>query len=119
MSDETAETVKIKLFLAQGNWCFTPGEKLMYHKRQHGESYIKSLHLKPCKLQMCHAMTADSSVRHRTYSEDTWSVFEEDEDMFQHGIFSDECTFHVTGKVNIQTVRFWGSEQPNMILKQP
>ena len=29
--------------------------------------------------------------------------------------FSDEATFHVSGKLNEQHVRIWGSEQPHVI----
>jgi hypothetical protein len=44
-------------------------------------------------------------------------MFEEDEDLLERVIFSDGCTFHVSGKVNTQSVRFWGSEQPHVILE--
>ena len=32
-------------------------------------------------------------------------------------IFSDEATFHVSGKVNRHNVRIWGSENPHAILE--
>jgi hypothetical protein len=42
-----------------------------------------------------------------------WYGFEEDESLFERVIFSDGHSFCVSGKVNTQNMRVWGSEQPH------
>jgi hypothetical protein len=32
-------------------------------------------------------------------------------------VFSDEATFHISGKVNRHNVRIWGTENPHTILE--
>ena len=39
----------------------------------------------------------------------------EDEEFFKQICFSDEATFHVSGKQNTHNVRIWGSEHPHEI----
>jgi len=38
---------------------------------------------------------------------------ENDDDLLAKIIFSDEATFHLSGKVNRYNVRIWGSENPH------
>ena len=40
-----------------------------------------------------------------------------DEEFLKRICFSDETTFHVSGKLNKHNVRIWGSEQPHEIRK--
>ena len=42
---------------------------------------------------------------------------ENDDDLLAKIIFSDEATFHLSGKVNRFNVRIWGSENPHAILE--
>ena len=36
----------------------------------------------------------------------------EKNDLVERLVFCDEMTFSISGKVNVQTVRIWGTEQP-------
>jgi hypothetical protein len=42
---------------------------------------------------------------------------QDDERFLDSVIFSDESTFHVSGKVNTHNCRIWGSENPRFFLK--
>ena len=42
---------------------------------------------------------------------------ENDDDLLAKIIFSDEVTFHLSGKVNRYNVRIWGSENPHATLE--
>jgi len=42
---------------------------------------------------------------------------ENDDDLLTKIIFSDEATFHLSGKVNRYNVRIWGSENPHASLE--
>lgn len=42
---------------------------------------------------------------------------ENDDAFFHRLIFSDECTFHISGKVNRHNVRIWGTENPRASLQ--
>ncbi|GBM18525.1 hypothetical protein AVEN_38107-1 [Araneus ventricosus] len=41
----------------------------------------------------------------------------EDETMADRLIFSDESTFHISGKVNRYNSRIWGTEKPSTVIK--
>jgi hypothetical protein len=41
----------------------------------------------------------------------------EKDGFFERLIFSDECTFHLCGKVNIRNVRIWGTESPKSVVE--
>jgi len=41
----------------------------------------------------------------------------EEDDFFERLIFSDECTFHLCGKVNRHNVRIWGAENPKSVVE--
>ena len=44
-------------------------------------------------------------------------LLENDDDLLAKTIFSDEATFHLTGKVNRYNVMIWGSENPHATLE--
>ena len=37
------------------------------------------------------------------------------ENLMQHGLFSEEATFHICGHVNRHNCRIWADEQPNAL----
>ena len=41
----------------------------------------------------------------------------EEDGFFERLIFSDECTFHLCGKVNRHNVRIWGTENPKSVVE--
>ena len=72
----------------------------------------KSLTMKPYKLLLVKAITADDKRKRKQFCVDMQEKLEEDKFM-KHLVFSDEATFHMNGKVNKHNVRIWGEENPN------
>jgi len=74
------------------------------------------LKLKPYRLMLLQNLQLDDHLRRMTFCTELQALMEED-DFFERLIFSDECTFHLCGKVNKHNVRIWGQENLNLLLK--
>ena len=61
-------------------------------------------------------LQSDDHHRGTTFCTELQALMEED-GFFERLIFSDECTFHVCGKVNRHNVRIWGQKILNLLLK--
>jgi hypothetical protein len=68
-------------------------------------------------MQICQTITVEVKVRRRAFCEELLSGFEEDFDLLERLIFTDEYTFQISEKVSVQNVIIWGREQPHMILE--
>ena len=74
----------------------------------------KHLHMIPYKLQLLqHLKDTDKSAR-KDFCTQMQMMLEED-GFDDRLVFSDEATFHVTGKVNKHNTRIWGTEHPHAI----
>lgn len=74
------------------------------------------LHLKPYKLQLLQALRPDDHNKRFEFS--TAILQDMEEDTFaERLIFSDESTFHISGKVNRHNVRIWASENPRDVIQ--
>ena len=76
----------------------------------------KRLLMKPYKLQLVQAITADAKRKRKQFCVDMQEKVEEDE-FNERLVFSDEATFHTNGKVNRHDVRIWGEENPHAIIE--
>jgi hypothetical protein len=45
------------------------------------------------------------------------SLLDDDDAFMKHVVFSDEATFHVSGKVNRHICQIWGSENPHEVME--
>ena len=70
----------------------------------------KHLVMKPYKLQLVQAITADDKQKRKQFCVDMQEKLEEDE-FNERLVFSDEATFPTNGKVNRHNVRIWGKEK--------
>ena len=68
--------------------------------------------MKPYKLQLVQAITAEDKRRRKQLCVDMQKKLEEDEFM-KRLVFSDESTFHANGKVNEHNDRIWGEGDPH------
>lgn len=72
----------------------------------------RRLHFKPYRIQLLqHLKVEDYGLRLQFCT--TMQEAMMDEDFAAKLIFSDECTFHVSGVVNRHNVRIWGTENPH------
>ena len=67
----------------------------------------------PYKLRIVQQLEARDYVARRAFAAWCLENLESDENFMSRIIFSDECVFHVSGKVNKHNVRIWGTERPH------
>ena len=72
--------------------------------------------MKPYKLQLVQAITADDKRKRKQFCVDMQEKHEEDE-FNERIVFSHEATFPTNGKVNRNNVRIWGKENPHAIIE--
>ena len=77
----------------------------------------KRLHMMPYRLQMLQFVSEEDKVIRRDFCIDMLQHNEDDAGFCERIIFSDESTFHLSGKVNTQNVRIWGTEPPRAVLQ--
>ena len=70
----------------------------------------KRLRLHAYKLQIVQALKQDDYPRRTAFTEEVLQRIDDDNDYLNSVVFSDEATFHVSGKVNKHNIRIWGSE---------
>lgn len=79
----------------------------------------KDLGMTPYKVQLVQQLKpTDHAMRFR-FATWAWNRLEEDADFGQKIIFSDEAHFHLSGYVNKQNCRIWGTENPHAIEEKP
>jgi hypothetical protein len=79
----------------------------------------KELHLYPYKLQMGMALSDEDKQNRITFAHYIRSEFSNNNDYDSRLIFSDECSFSLSGGVNKQNCRIWGSERPQEVYESP
>jgi hypothetical protein len=72
----------------------------------------KRLRAKGCRLQLLQALNPKDHNLRFQFCVDFQQRIEEDW-FAEKLVFSDEATFHVSGKVNRHNVRIWGTENPH------
>ncbi|KAJ4449822.1 hypothetical protein ANN_01228 [Periplaneta americana] len=76
--------------------------------------FRRHLHLKPYRFTMVQHIADEDKMGRRDFCVEMLGRIEENETLLNHVIFSDESTFHVTGKYT--NCRIWGSEPPHLHL---
>lgn len=71
------------------------------------------LHFRSYKLQIVQKITRQDWARRREFAVTMLDRLETDNNFLNRIFFSDEATFHVSGKVNRHNVRIWGPENPH------
>ena len=73
----------------------------------------KNLRLFAYKVQMLQALQPNDMPRRKEFAVNMLQRIFEDEAFLKLVCFSNEATFHVSGKLNKHNVRIWGSENPH------
>ena len=73
----------------------------------------KNLKLFAYKVQMLQTLQPNDMPRRKEFAVNMLQQISEDEAFLKRVCFSDEVTFHVSGKLNKHNVRIWGSENPH------
>ncbi|PSN52514.1 hypothetical protein C0J52_11229, partial [Blattella germanica] len=77
----------------------------------------KRLHLYAYKLQLLHHIKPDDPARRESFDIDILDSIEAHPEYLSRICFSDESTFHVSGKVNKYNCRIWSSENPRVTIE--
>ncbi|KAJ4447016.1 hypothetical protein ANN_09004 [Periplaneta americana] len=72
----------------------------------------KRLRLRAYKLQLHQMITPNDKLERKRFAETMLDKVDDDDTFLTRVCFSDEATFHVSGKVNRHNCRIWGSENP-------
>ena len=75
----------------------------------------KELKLYPYKLQTSTALTEQHKSSRLNFAQYCRRELRRDTGYLERIIFSDECKFSLSGKVNKQNFRIWGTERPNEV----
>ena len=78
----------------------------------------KRLRLHAYKLQIVQALKPDDRPRRAAFAEEILQRIDDDNGYLNSVCFSDEATFHVSGKVNKHNIRIWGSQNPCEVLER-
>lgn len=76
----------------------------------------KRLLYKPYRLQLVQALKPNDKVKRIEFC-DVMLQMMEDDGFLQRIVYSDEATFHLSGKVNRHNVRIWGLQNPHATLQ--
>lgn len=74
---------------------------------------LKSAKYHPYKVKLIHELNEDDFDRRAQFCEQMQQLCNDDEDIVQNIIFTDEATFTLSGEVNRQNCRYWAKENPH------
>ena len=72
----------------------------------------KRLRLYAYKVQMLQRLQPNDKPKRKEFADNMLQRISEGEEFLKRICFSDEATFHFSGKLNKHNVRIWGSEHP-------
>ncbi|PSN51130.1 hypothetical protein C0J52_21619 [Blattella germanica] len=73
----------------------------------------RRLVMRPYKLQLLQALRQDDKRKRMAFCNENQNAIDSDNTFAERIVFSDEATFHVSGKVNKHNVRIWGLQNPH------
>lgn len=80
---------------------------------------VKDLHMYPYKVQSVHQLLPVDRQKRVAYSRAILNLEHEIDNFSTKIIMSDEAHFHLSGYVNKQNYRFWGTENPRVMHEKP
>jgi len=76
----------------------------------------KRLHVKPCRIRLLQFLKPTDHIDRSNFCIKMQDATTE-EGFLDRVVFSDECTFHISGKVHRHNVRVWGTENPHEMVQ--
>ena len=111
-SEETIERVRQAFQRSPMKSIRTAARQLDLQRATVHKVLHKNLRLFAYKVQMLQALQPNDMPRRKEFAVNMLQRISEDEAFLKLVCFSDEATFHVSGKLNKHNVRIWGSENP-------
>ena len=75
----------------------------------------KQLKLYPYKIQVMQALKPEDYEKRQQFAQTILTRMDRDRQYLDKICFSDEATFHISGRVHRHNVRIWGKENPHVI----
>ena len=95
----------------------TASRELQVPQRTIVDIFHKRLQFRAYKFQIVQALQPNDRPQRAAFAEEILDRIEADNRYLQCVAFSDEATFHLSGKVNRHNVRIWGYENPHAVIE--
>lgn len=112
-SDAIVDSVRESFIRSPSKSTASAGRELGIPKTTVWRVLRKRLLFKPYHLQLLQHLSDGDKTRRHHFCLELQQKVSLDEGFLEKIIFSDEATFHISGKVNRHNVRVWGSENPH------
>ena len=116
-SEETVNAVHTSFQRSPSQSTRRAARELQVPQRTVVDILHKRLQFRAYKLQILQALHPNDRPQRTAFAEEILERIDADNDYLQYVAFSDEATFHVSGKVNRHNVRIWGSENPHAVIE--
>ena len=119
ISNKNLDRIKKKLELSPRRSVRSLSRELGISKTTTWRMLRKELKKFPYKIQLREKQTPETKEKRVDFANFMSDRIESDKNFLQHILFSDEAHFHLSGYVNRQNMRFWGSENPHDSVEAP
>ena len=109
---ENIEAVRVAMTRSPSKSTRTLSRQLGIRRSSIQNILHKDLHLFPYKITMAHKLQANDRQRRVQFA--TWALAQDD-GVLHNTWFSDEAYVHLNGTVNKQNIRYWGTQQPDIV----
>ena len=118
IDEETVDAVRVAFHRSPRKSIRVASNELAIPRSTVHKVLHKRLRLHAYKLQIVQALKPDDRPRRAAFAEEILQRIDDDNGYLNSVCFSDEATFHVSGKVNKHTIRIWGSQNPCEVLER-
>ena len=116
IDEETVDAVRVAFHRSPRKSIRVASNELAIPRSTVHKVLHKRLRLHAYKLQTVQALKPDDRPRRAAFAEEILQRIDDDNGYLNSVCFSDEATFHVSGKVNKHNIRIWGSQNPCEVL---
>lgn len=116
VSDEIVETVRETFKRSPSKSTRRASRELRIPRATVQKILHKRLRMHAYKVQILHALQSNDK-RRAAFATEMLQRIDDDNNYLKRLCFSDEATFHTSGKVNRHNVRIWGSENPHYVVE--
>lgn len=114
--EETVERVRTCFVRSPQKSTYRGATELQLPQKTVWRILRKRLQMKPYHLQLVQALKPADYALRASFCVDFLALMEENE-FHERVVYSDEATFHLSGKVNRHNVRIWGTGNPHATLE--
>ena len=118
IDEETVDAVRVAFHRSPRKSIRVASNELAIPRSTVHKVLHKRLRLHAYKLQIVQALKPDDRPRRAAFAEEILQRIDDDNGYLNSVCFSDEATFHVSGKVNKHNIRIWGSQNPCEVLER-